>query len=184
MVAPRPLNSANLAIVSGRLCNTSCCKLRHPGDAHLPAPGRTEQAGACPGSRGHQAAAPADRSERTPAHGLADPLLHLHGVRLHLWHDRAARLRDLILIAVLTASVISFFSIPFSGYLSDRIGQGACAIAARSLTITLLLSSRAGARRSSPRPCSPNTNGAIAPSRSDLQLDHHPVRGAAKRLYQ
>ena len=130
-----------------------------------------------PGSRG----APADRSERAPAHGLADPPLHFHGVRLHLWHDRAARLRDLILIAALTASVISFFSIPFSGYLSDRIGQGACAIAARSLTITLLLSSWAGARRSSPRPCSPNTNGAM---RSDLQLDHHPVRGAAKRLYE
>src|SRR5918912_2509397 len=31
--------------------------------------------------------------------------------------------RDLILIAVLTASVISFFTIPFSGYLSDRIGR-------------------------------------------------------------
>jgi MFS family permease len=31
--------------------------------------------------------------------------------------------RDLILIAVLTASVISFFTIPYSGYLSDRIGR-------------------------------------------------------------
>ena len=31
--------------------------------------------------------------------------------------------RDLILIAVLTASVIDFFSIPFFGYLSDRIGR-------------------------------------------------------------
>ena len=31
--------------------------------------------------------------------------------------------RDLILIAVLTASVLSFFVIPFSGYLSDRIGR-------------------------------------------------------------
>ena len=31
--------------------------------------------------------------------------------------------RDLILIAVLTASVLSFFMIPFSGYLSDRIGR-------------------------------------------------------------
>lgn len=31
--------------------------------------------------------------------------------------------RDLILIAVLTASVVSFFTIPFSGYLSDRIGR-------------------------------------------------------------
>ena len=31
--------------------------------------------------------------------------------------------RDLILMAVLTASVLSFFSIPFSGYLSDRIGR-------------------------------------------------------------
>jgi MFS family permease len=31
--------------------------------------------------------------------------------------------RDLLLIAVLTASVVSFFSIPFSGYLSDRIGR-------------------------------------------------------------
>ena len=31
--------------------------------------------------------------------------------------------RDLILIAVLTASVLSFFNIPFSGYLSDRIGR-------------------------------------------------------------
>jgi MFS family permease len=30
--------------------------------------------------------------------------------------------RDLLLIAVLTASVVSFFSIPFSGHLSDRIG--------------------------------------------------------------
>jgi MFS family permease len=29
----------------------------------------------------------------------------------------------LILIAVLTASVLSFFNIPFSGYLSDRIGR-------------------------------------------------------------
>jgi MFS family permease len=31
--------------------------------------------------------------------------------------------RDLILIAVLTASVFSFFTIPFCGYLSDRIGR-------------------------------------------------------------
>lgn len=31
--------------------------------------------------------------------------------------------RDLILIAVLTASVFSFFTIPFAGYLSDRIGR-------------------------------------------------------------
>jgi MFS family permease len=31
--------------------------------------------------------------------------------------------RDFILIAVLTASVFSFFTIPFSGYLSDRIGR-------------------------------------------------------------
>jgi metabolite-proton symporter len=31
--------------------------------------------------------------------------------------------RDLILVAVLTASVISLFTIPFSGYLSDRIGR-------------------------------------------------------------
>ncbi len=31
--------------------------------------------------------------------------------------------RDLILIAVLSASVISFFAIPFFGYLSDRIGR-------------------------------------------------------------
>ncbi len=31
--------------------------------------------------------------------------------------------RDLILIAVLAASVLSFFTIPFSGYLSDRIGR-------------------------------------------------------------
>lgn len=31
--------------------------------------------------------------------------------------------RDLILIAVLTASVFSLFTIPFSGYLSDRIGR-------------------------------------------------------------
>jgi MFS family permease len=31
--------------------------------------------------------------------------------------------RDLLLIAVLTASVVSFFSIPYSGHLSDRIGR-------------------------------------------------------------
>jgi MFS family permease len=31
--------------------------------------------------------------------------------------------RDLLLTAVLTASVLSFFTIPFSGYLSDRIGR-------------------------------------------------------------
>ena len=31
--------------------------------------------------------------------------------------------RDLLLIAVLTASVVSFFTIPYSGYLSDRIGR-------------------------------------------------------------
>jgi MFS family permease len=31
--------------------------------------------------------------------------------------------RDLLLIAVLTASVVSFFSIPISGHLSDRIGR-------------------------------------------------------------
>jgi MFS family permease len=31
--------------------------------------------------------------------------------------------RDLLLTAVLTASVLSFFIIPFSGYLSDRIGR-------------------------------------------------------------
>ena len=31
--------------------------------------------------------------------------------------------RDLLLIAVLTASVVSFFSIPFSGHLSDKIGR-------------------------------------------------------------
>jgi MFS family permease len=31
--------------------------------------------------------------------------------------------RDLILIAVLTASVVSFFTIPFSGHISDRIGR-------------------------------------------------------------
>jgi MFS family permease len=31
--------------------------------------------------------------------------------------------RNLILIAVLSASVLSFFSIPFFGYLSDRIGR-------------------------------------------------------------
>jgi MFS family permease len=31
--------------------------------------------------------------------------------------------RNLLLTAVLTASVVSFFSIPFSGYLSDRIGR-------------------------------------------------------------
>jgi metabolite-proton symporter len=31
--------------------------------------------------------------------------------------------RDLLLVAVLTASVLSFFTIPFSGYLSDRIGR-------------------------------------------------------------
>ncbi len=31
--------------------------------------------------------------------------------------------RDLILVAVLTASVVSFFTIPFSGHLSDRIGR-------------------------------------------------------------
>ncbi|HEY3910243.1 MAG TPA: MFS transporter [Stellaceae bacterium] len=31
--------------------------------------------------------------------------------------------RDLLLIAVLVASVVSFFTIPYSGYLSDRIGR-------------------------------------------------------------
>jgi len=31
--------------------------------------------------------------------------------------------RDLILIAVLTASFLSFFTIPFSGFISDRIGR-------------------------------------------------------------
>ena len=31
--------------------------------------------------------------------------------------------RDLLLVAVLTASVLSFFAIPFRGYLSDRIGR-------------------------------------------------------------
>jgi MFS family permease len=31
--------------------------------------------------------------------------------------------RDMLLTAVLTASVLSFFTIPFSGYLSDRIGR-------------------------------------------------------------
>jgi len=31
--------------------------------------------------------------------------------------------RDLLLTAVLTASALSFFTIPFSGYLSDRIGR-------------------------------------------------------------
>jgi MFS family permease len=31
--------------------------------------------------------------------------------------------RDLLLTAVLTASVLSFFTIPFCGYLSDRIGR-------------------------------------------------------------
>jgi MFS family permease len=31
--------------------------------------------------------------------------------------------RDLLLIGVLTASALSFFTIPFSGYLSDRIGR-------------------------------------------------------------
>jgi MFS family permease len=31
--------------------------------------------------------------------------------------------RNLLLTAVLTAAVVSFFSIPFSGYLSDRIGR-------------------------------------------------------------
>ncbi len=31
--------------------------------------------------------------------------------------------RDFILVAVLTASVLSFFTIPFSGHLSDRIGR-------------------------------------------------------------
>jgi MFS family permease len=31
--------------------------------------------------------------------------------------------RDLLLIAVLTASVLSFFTIPFAGHLSDRIGR-------------------------------------------------------------
>jgi MFS family permease len=31
--------------------------------------------------------------------------------------------RDLLLTAVLTASVLAFFTIPFSGYLSDRIGR-------------------------------------------------------------
>jgi MFS family permease len=31
--------------------------------------------------------------------------------------------RDLLLTAVLTASTLSFFTIPFSGYLSDRIGR-------------------------------------------------------------
>jgi MFS family permease len=31
--------------------------------------------------------------------------------------------RDLLLIAVLTASVVSFFTIPFAGHLSDRIGR-------------------------------------------------------------
>jgi MFS family permease len=31
--------------------------------------------------------------------------------------------RDLLLTAVLTGSVLSFFTIPFSGYLSDRIGR-------------------------------------------------------------
>jgi MFS family permease len=31
--------------------------------------------------------------------------------------------RELLLTAVLTASVLSFFTIPFSGYLSDRIGR-------------------------------------------------------------
>src|SRR5262249_18312885 len=31
--------------------------------------------------------------------------------------------RNLLLTVVLTASVVSFFSIPFSGYLSDRIGR-------------------------------------------------------------
>jgi len=31
--------------------------------------------------------------------------------------------RDLLLTAVLTASVLSFFTIPFAGYLSDRIGR-------------------------------------------------------------
>ncbi|MFZ3237776.1 MAG: MFS transporter [Stellaceae bacterium] len=31
--------------------------------------------------------------------------------------------RDLLLIAVLTASVVSFFTIPIAGYLSDRIGR-------------------------------------------------------------
>src|SRR5467141_4734126 len=31
--------------------------------------------------------------------------------------------RDFLLVAVLTASVLSFFSIPFFGHLSDRIGR-------------------------------------------------------------
>jgi MFS family permease len=31
--------------------------------------------------------------------------------------------RDFVLVAVLTAAVLSFFSIPFSGHLSDRIGR-------------------------------------------------------------
>jgi MFS family permease len=31
--------------------------------------------------------------------------------------------RDLLLIAVLAAAVLSFFTIPYSGYLSDRIGR-------------------------------------------------------------
>jgi MFS family permease len=31
--------------------------------------------------------------------------------------------RDLLLTALLTASALSFFTIPFSGYLSDRIGR-------------------------------------------------------------
>jgi MFS family permease len=31
--------------------------------------------------------------------------------------------RNLLLTAVLTAVLVSFFSIPFSGYLSDRIGR-------------------------------------------------------------
>ena len=133
----------------------------------FPAPGRTEQAGACLGSRGHRRqprqivlSAPLRMVSQTPFY-IFTAFVFTYGTTV-LHSSRSDPHRGT------HGLVISFFSIPFSGYLSDRIGQGACAIAARSLTITLLLSSRAGARRSSPRPCSPNTNGAIAPSRSDL----------------
>ncbi len=56
-------------------------------------------------------------------HGRAGSVLYFRGLRVPLWNHCARNLGDLILIAVLTASVLSFFTIPYSGHLSDRLGR-------------------------------------------------------------
>ena len=96
---------------------------RHSRDAGVHAAAGREQDRAHAGARGDQAPAEGDHplglrrmAEQAPFY-IFTAFIFAYGTgTLHVS-------RDFLLIAVLTASVLSFFSIPFFGHLSDRIGR-------------------------------------------------------------